>query len=387
MGLSTNARPLKVCVASMAPFVGGAEVAAERLGVGLRDAGHDVVMLLGKGGPVRERMERAGLRCAVSPMYFTDKWRWLRYRRARRAITRFLEHERPDLVHSNDLTTHQIVSDALRGTGIPEVCHHRWVFPGPAIDWLNKFGAARHLFVSRALMEELCGESARLAAAPRAVVHDGLPLPPEPTAAARAAARDCLGLPAGRTVVTFAGQLIERKGVADLIRAWALLPDGCRGEAELVIIGDDLAGKGAYRAEMEALAREVGVPARFVGFQTNVGEWLLASDVAAVPSHVEPLGNATLEAMAYALPVVGGDVGGIPEMVADGETGLLVPPKSPAALSEALARLIADPEGRRRLGENARRRCAERFSLEAHTRAVLAEYRAVLGAVPAGGDR
>ena len=62
-----------------------------------------------------------------------------------------------------------------------------------------------------------------------------------------------------------------------------------------------------------------------------------------MPSHVEPLGNATLEAMAHSLPVVGTDVGGIPEMVVHDETGLLVPPSDPGTLSAALARLILDP--------------------------------------------
>src|SRR3712207_71991 len=108
-------RRLKVCLASMAPFVGGAEVAAERLAGGLLGAGHDVLVVLGTRGPVQERMERAGLRCAHCPMYLTDKWHWLRYVRARNRLRRVLRHQRPDVIHSNDLPTHQIVSDAARG--------------------------------------------------------------------------------------------------------------------------------------------------------------------------------------------------------------------------------------------------------------------------------
>src|SRR5262249_36569543 len=159
-------------------------------------------------------------------------------------------------------------------------------FPGTAIDWLNKYGGERHLFVSRALMDEMCAASARLTAAPREVVHDGLPLPPLPDDAQRAQARRALGLPADRTIVTIAGQVIERKGVADLIRAWNLLDSSLRAGAELLIVGEDLGGGGAYRVAMEGLAGELGCPACFVGFQKNVGEWLLASDVAVVPSHV-----------------------------------------------------------------------------------------------------
>src|SRR5690349_7241433 len=165
MRLPANRQRLKVCLVSMAPFVGGAEVAAERLGVGLRDAGHDVLMVLGTRNEVHDRMAAAGLRCVHAPMYFTDKLHWFRYWRARRGLRRLLRQERPDVVHSNDLPTHQIVSDAVRGSGIPEVCHHRWIFDGVAIDWMNKFGSARHLFVSKALMDELTANSAKLRAA------------------------------------------------------------------------------------------------------------------------------------------------------------------------------------------------------------------------------
>ena len=126
--------PRKVCIASAAPFLGGAEIAAERLALGLRDAGHDVFLILGSRDIVFDRMERLGLRCAYSPICWTDKWHWLRYRRARNALVRLLERERPDVVHSNDLPTHQIVSDAAGRLGIPRVCHHRFPFEGSAID-------------------------------------------------------------------------------------------------------------------------------------------------------------------------------------------------------------------------------------------------------------
>src|SRR5437016_2682519 len=149
-------RQLKICLTTLAPFIGGAEVAAERLAIGLKELGHDVCVIVGKRGEVMQRMQQAGLRCLLAPMYFTDKWHWWRYYQARRRLQRLLARERPDIVHSNDLPTHQIVSDASVRCHIPRVCHHRFPFPGAAIDWLNKFGAERHLFVSQALMEEMC---------------------------------------------------------------------------------------------------------------------------------------------------------------------------------------------------------------------------------------
>lgn len=367
---------MKVALVSWAPFYAGAEVAALRLAMGLREAGHEVACAIGTDGELRSRLRDAGITADYIPTRFTDKWRWWSYRSARDQLVQFLWREQPDVVHSNDLPTHQMASAAARKQGIPRICHHRWIFERGAIDWFNKNGAQRHVFVSQALRNDLCGRSARLAGEACEVVYDGLPLPNCPTEADRQAARKRLGLPTDRPLVLFAGQLIERKGVADLLRAWAELAPRWRGRAELTIVGDDLESKGAYRVKMEALAAELGVAARFVGFQKNVPTWLTAADIVLVPSHSEPLGNATLEAMAHARAVVGCDVGGIPEMVISEQTGLLVPPKSPSQLAAAIERLLVNEVLRTKLGAMARVRCEELFSLSAHVSAMLEQYEA-----------
>jgi glycosyltransferase involved in cell wall biosynthesis len=376
--LRETKRQLRICLATLAPFVGGAEIAAERLALGLQDAGHEVLIVIGTQGEVLSRMQKAGLRCIFLPMYFTDKWRWWRYQRARKNLQQILKMEQPDVVHSNDLPTHQIISDAALRLGLPRVCHHRFSFSGEAIDWFNKYGAERHLFVSRALMEELCKCSARLSASNRAVVYDGLFLPERPTEAMRQQARRELGLSAQKVIVTFAGQIVERKGVADLLQAWALMNSNVREQAELLVIGEDLQGEGQYRIAMHQLANQLCCDARFVGFQKNVGAWLLASDIAVVPSHVEPLGNATLEAMSYALPVIGSMVGGIPEVVVDKQTGILVPPHNPKQLAMATTCLICSKESRVYYGLEGRKRCEQIFSIQAHVHNAVNEYEKVL---------
>jgi glycosyltransferase involved in cell wall biosynthesis len=369
---------LKICLTTLAPFIGGAEVAAERLALGLQEAGHEVFLVVGRQGEVMERMQQAGLRCLFSPMYFTDKWHWWRYYEARKKLQQLLEREHPDVVHSNDLPTHQIVSDASRRLGVPRVCHHRFPFSAPAIDWLNKYGAEQHLFVSQALMDEMCILSPRLLSSKRTVVYDGLPLPEQPTEAMRQEARRKLGLPSQKVIVTFAGQIIEIKGIADLLRAWALMDSTLIKQAELLLIGDDLAGDGKYRVAMQQLANQLQCDARFVGFQKNVGEWLIASDIAVVPSHVEPLGNATLEAMSYALPIIGSAVGGIPEMLVHEKTGLLVPSHNPQELAEAITSLIRNKEMQICYGLQGRKKCDETFSIRAHVRKVVNEYETIL---------
>lgn len=369
---------MKICLTSWAPFVAGAEIAVERLAVGLAQSGHEVLMVVGTDGDALVRFRNAGIRCEFIPQRFTDKWRWLQYRRSRAALVDLLARERPDVVHSNDLPTHQMTSDAARRTGIPRVCHHRWIFQREAIDWLNKFNGEQHLFVSNALMTMLCDESEALHASPCAVVYDGLPILEMPSEVDRQAAKRELDLKPDRTTVLFAGQIIERKGVADLLHGWDRLPRESRDQADLIIVGDDLENDGEYRRAMVQLASELRRPVRFLGFQKNVPRWLTASDIVLVPSHAEPLGNATLEAMAHGRPVIGCDVGGIPEMVDHQVTGLLVPPKSPHALAVAMERLIRDQTLREQFGQQARLQCERRFSVQTHVDNVVNHYQRLL---------
>jgi glycosyltransferase involved in cell wall biosynthesis len=366
---------LRICLASWAPFYAGAEVAAERLACGLEAACHEVLVVLGTDGETLRHMQSAGLRCEFVPLALTDKWHWWRYVEGRRQMVKLLRRFEPDVVHCNDLSTSQMVGQAARRMEAPRVCHHRFPFGGNAIDWLNKFGAERHVFVSRALRNDLCTSSNRLAHAPGAVVYDGLPLPPPTSESNRKAARERLELPRDKVLALFAGQIVQRKGVADLLHAWQLLTPNQRSRAELLIVGDDLQNSGQYRIEMQQLANQLGSPARFCGFQRNLPDWLSATDFAVVPSHVEPLGNATLEAMAHGLPVIGSRVGGIPEMIEHEETGLLISPHNPAQLAIAIGRLIDDSALRGRLGQHARDRCRERFSIAKHTEYMVDQYR------------
>ncbi|MEO0586678.1 MAG: glycosyltransferase family 4 protein, partial [Planctomycetota bacterium] len=305
------------------------------------------------------------------------------------AVTRLLRERGADSVHVNDLPTARVVAAAAQPLGIPVVVHHRFIYGQAAIDWFNATPPAHHVYVSAALRRELAAESARLADQPGVVLHDGLPLKtPAPNvatrSATRAAARDTLDLPHDAVIVVFTGQVIERKGVADLIDAWAALDRDTRRRARLVIVGDDIAGDGAYRREIEQRAEQLGITPRFEGFVADTTPYLAAADLAAVPSHVEPLGNATLEAMRAGLPVVATRVGGIPEMVDPQITGLLGPPHDPATLADHLAQLIESRALRDALGTAARDRCENLFSLQGHAQDVLDLHaRLVAGEQPA----
>jgi glycosyltransferase involved in cell wall biosynthesis len=382
--MSEPTERLTILLATMAPFVSGAEIAGERLALGLVQRGHRVVVAVGTDGDAVRRYRKAGLEAIYAPMCHTSKWGWWRYYLARRNLRRLCRQVKPDIVHSNDLQTHQIVSDAALGLGVPRLCHHRFIFPGPALDWLNKRGAELHIAISRAVRDELCGQSAKLAASKWVTVHDGIPIPPEPSDADRAAARSALGLPPDIPIVLFAGQVIELKGVADLLRAWALVAPELRNRAELVVAGEDRQTGGQYLEAMRQLSGELGIRVRFTGFVADIGIWQMVATVAVVPSHLEPLGLVSLEAMVRTVPVIGTNVGGIPEVVVDGETGLLVPPKSPPALAAALTRLLADGDLRTRFGRAGRNRCTDVFGIDTHVRNILAAYHTLTPTPPPG---
>jgi glycosyltransferase involved in cell wall biosynthesis len=335
---------------------------------------------IGTDGELLARLREAGINAEFIETKFTDKWGWWSYRGSRQNLMRWLRRQRSDVVHSNDLPTHQMSSDAARALKLPRVCHHRWVFERGAIDWFNKFGAERHLFVSRALLNELCEASPRLAAGACEVVYDGLPLPEVPDLSRGTEAKLQLGLNPERPMVLFAGQIIERKGVADLLRAWHELAPRWAHRAQLVFVGDDFETKGSYRKKMDDLVHEFGIAANFVGFKSDVYRWYAAADLVVFPSTNEPLGLVALEGMAHALPVIGTTVGGIVETIVPEETGLLVPPKSPRHLASAIERLLSDPSLRSRLGAAGRKRCERIFSIESHVAAVVREYEIVLKA-------
>jgi len=183
----------------------------------------------------------------------------------------------------------------------------------------------------------------------------------------RQAARQELGLgPADRAVISV-GRLSHEKDYATLLRALAALP----GPRLLLV------GHGPARGELERLTGELGLGERvaFLGERSDVPRLLAACDLFALSSLTEGISMALLEAMAGGLPVAATAVGGTPELVIPGETGLLVPPGDPAALAQAMGALLADPERSQAYGQAGARRVAERFSLEAMAKAYVELYR------------
>lgn len=196
--------------------------------------------------------------------------------------------------------------------------------------------------------------------------------------------------PEDAVVIGTVGRLQGEKDPLNLARAFIrlvdALPEG-RERLRLVFVGD-----GPLCAQTEALLRDAGCEQSvwFAGERDDVPELLRGLDVFVLPSLAEGISNTVLEAMASGLPVVATRVGGNPELVEEGRTGLLVPPADPAALAEAIRCYVERPERRRADGTAARTRIETEFSMARMVQRYLGVYDRALGLVARfepGGER
>jgi glycosyltransferase involved in cell wall biosynthesis len=270
------------------------------------------------------------------------------------------------LIHSHPGTAHGHARLAARTLGLPHVTTLHTI-PGPEIE-----DSAPRMLVDRWTVgwsDAIVAPSPRVARA-YAEAH-GLPVdrlhvvPNVPMAQRaapgfdRTAVRAGLGVTgdAARLVVCLA-RLAEAKAVDDLARATAHLRDRVPGVRVLV------AGAGPREDAIRALADDLGLGDAFalLGHRDDVGELLAAADAFCLPSRHEGLPVSLVEAMEAGLPCVATATGGVPDLVADHETGLLVAPGAPADLAQALTSVLTDAPLARRLGEAARAHVAREHS-------------------------
>ncbi|HHY39275.1 MAG TPA: glycosyltransferase [Clostridia bacterium] len=172
------------------------------------------------------------------------------------------------------------------------------------------------------------------------------------------------------------GRLSPEKGHSVFVRAAAIIRDrfpSCR----FLIVGD-----GPLKGQLQSLAMDLGLEKEieFLGYHRDVLPYLQSMDVFALPSYTEAMPFSLLEAMALGLPVVASEVGGVPEVVKDGENGFLVEPGNEEDLSDKIIRLLESPHVRQAMGQAGRETIKSRFNVEIMARRVAELYRSVLAA-------
>jgi glycosyltransferase involved in cell wall biosynthesis len=331
----------------------------------LRGAGHDQALAAHPHG--RLAPLAAGLGVAIDPLVVRNHVDVA----AARRLAGLLARRRYDILHLHTARAHAMTAFLAATPGVSRVVTRRMDYRlrgGWYTRRLYNHGVQAVIAISEGVRATLIAsgvDPARIHLVPSGVEVERFAAPMGPRAAVRAE----LGVGDGDCLLVVVGALEDRKGHAVLLEAIARL-----GDPRLQV---RCAGDGSLRAVLEArrdalgLARTVG----FLGRVDDVAPLLGAGDVMVMPSRHEGLGVAALEAMAAGLPVVASRVGGLPEAVADGDTGLLVPPDDVAALAAAVARLAADPALARRLGAAGRARVRARFTMAAMAEGTLAVYR------------
>lgn len=191
----------------------------------------------------------------------------------------------------------------------------------------------------------------------------------------RQSVRQSLGLSPKSIVCITVGRLVPVKGQSDLIDA---LPDVLAEYPDTHIL---IVGEGELRDDLLQQTQTLNLEdhVHFLGWRTDIPNLLGASDIFALPSLNEGLGLVLIEAMAQHLPTIATQVGGVPEVVLDGKTGLLVPAQSATKMSEALNDLIANPQKREHMGEAGYQRAVEHFSIQSTVEKTAAIYRNLIG--------
>lgn len=196
-----------------------------------------------------------------------------------------------------------------------------------------------------------------------------------PDAAARERTRELLGIPPQERIILFVGRLVEAKGIFELIEAFSQLQSRYP-KVHLVLVGD---GQDRQRLEDQARQKKLDDVIHFVGARphSEMPSWLNAADLLVLPSHNEGLPNAIVEAMACGIPVVATKVGGIPEVVEDKKSGLLIEKKIDSLIT-AIDSLLKDPEKRKQMGAYGRSIIEQNFSWQQSARALRELYDEIL---------
>jgi L-malate glycosyltransferase len=338
--------------------------------MGLRAAGHRTMLVAHPAGELRRRAAEGLEFVPLAPGHELDlKAGW--------KLARLVNRLRPDIVHAHDPHAVAMAALGLSMSTIeplpPLVASRRVDFrlkPNSFSKWKHR-QVAMFIAASEAIARILQADG--VPAARIATVHEGIDADRiegiEP-----ASVHAEFWLPTHAPIVGNIGALVAHKGQRHLIDAAALVvrdvPD-----ARFVVLGE-----GELRPALEHQVKALHLEKHVVlpGFRADVVALLKTFDVFVMSSETEGLGTSILDAMACARPVVGTRTGGIPEVVDDGVTGLLVEPRDPRALAQAITTLLKDEPMRARLGAAGRARVRERFTLERMVACTLRVYEDVL---------
>jgi len=365
----------------------GAEFSLLSLLKGLDRKQFSPLLLLPEAGLFAERAQQAGIEVQIVPamIRFGEAHGLAALPRAMRSIwriVRIIRRRRIRIVHANSPRAAYTGCLAGRLAGARTLTHVRDIeqspFRSPAKSRLLAWLSDRIVAVSQATAAAILDVNPSLGGK-TTVVCNGIdlseivPLPP-------LEARLRLGLPSAAKIIAAVGIIHPAKGLDVLIRAAARIRDAFPS-LKLLVIGQTFhPADAAYRESLEKLVNELGLANHvvFTGFRHDVMELIQALDLFVHPAvYQDPLPRTLLEAAACGKAIVATKTGGIPEIVDDGVSGVLVQAGDDAALAEAVVTLLSRPDDARRLGAAARKKIERDFPIQAHVARLTALYRSL----------
>jgi glycosyltransferase involved in cell wall biosynthesis len=308
------------------------------------------------------------------------------------AAARFLSllrRDRPDLVHIQDPYANILGLLARYVLGIPVITTRHVLADTTAtgrdhvraaiLNGSARLAAARVIAVAGPIAA-LYAEQSGISTDRVSVVHNGI-AEPRSIAAEREAIRARLGWDQHEKVILMVAVMRDGKGHEDLLEALPSIREAVDG-ARIIFAGD-----GPLRASLETIAKPYGDDVCFLGERNDVAELMAAADLLALPSYSEALPTVLLEAAAAGLPAVASAVGGVSEIIENGQSGYFVPPGDRHSLAEAIIDILANPALSARMGAFARHLARERFTVAHQARNTLIVYRQVLDKAGRPGAR
>lgn len=362
------------------PSVGGTEHATLRIARAIDPARfRSIALCLREAEPVRAFVIAAGLPCATYEPAVPSYRHAPSYLRASLTLARELRRQRVDLVHCADLLAGYHAALAGRLARVPVLCHIRNRFDGISRrDCSFLWPVHRFVFVSRNTWQHFGCE---VRPSRGVVVYDGIDIPPTASATEdRQSVGHEFNIPQHAPIIGMMARVAPQKDFATLARAAARVLQ-VEPEARFLVAGDHESREN--REHYQRVRRdleECGVARSFLftGYRQDVPRLLSAIDIFVLSTHWEGLPLVILEAMARAKPVIATDVDGIPEIIQDGETGLLFPHEDHQQLAAHVIGLLRDRPRAVRLGDAGLRLVQTRFSREQFADSMNAVYRAVL---------
>lgn len=333
------------------------------------------VCCLSVRGPLADEVEQHG----VPVLFCENQSRLGKYLRGFE-LASVLRDRRVDILHTHNTTAFIDGMIGARLAGVPVTIHtdHCKNYPIERRWMLAEHLASRFVDKLVAVSHHTRDELARFEKIPAdklAVIHNGISPAPVPDEHAVALRRE-FGLRPDQFVAGTVGRLEPQKGLDLLLSAVPLVAARCP-DARFVVVGG-----GSLESALKDQARSLGIEQRviFTGWRPDAVALMQMFDCFVQCSNFEGLPMVLLEAMARGKPIVASAVGGVPEVVEQGVTGLTIHSRNPAELSGALIRLAADPELAARFGERARERHSERFTVQAMASAYQQLYEQFLEA-------